>query len=177
MAANNDVKENEITQASAQATLANLKEVRVVLNDGSSKAYGKEDFLGVIAAGIKTYFQSIAASGITGFLPTDSGKGGISTPADAASVLGASTFRVLLESETLDCNNVTQPSVYQIGDNATMARVTNAPNGAVIGMLWTPFYKEGYWRFQLWIDSSLNCIWFRKGYSSSYSGWTKLKNE
>lgn len=88
MAANNDVKENEITQASAQATLANLKEIRVVTTDGSSKAYGKADFMAVIAAGIKSYFSSIAANNIAGILTADSGKAGISALADVAQVLG-----------------------------------------------------------------------------------------
>lgn len=55
-----------------------------------------------------------------------------------------------------------------------MSRVTNAPTGAAVGLLWTPFYSEGFWRFQIWIDLSQNCVWFRNGYSSSYGDWTEL---
>lgn len=102
MAANNDVKENEITQASAQATLANLKEIRVVTTDGSSKAYGKADFMAVIAAGIKTYFSSIAAGNIAGILTADSGKAGISALADVAQVLGVAQYHTFLQSGSFD---------------------------------------------------------------------------
>ena len=124
MAANNDVKENEITQASAQATLANLKEIRVVTTDGSSKAYGKADFMAVIAAGIKSYFSSIAAGNIAGILTADSGKAGISALADVAQVLGALFYRGAISSP-VDFNDYKQMGIWQISHNGDN---TNSPN-------------------------------------------------
>ena len=58
-----------------------------------------------------------------------------------------------------------------------MSMVTNAPTGASDGMLWVPFYKEGYWRLQIWAAQSSNEIWFRCGASSAWGAWKKVPNQ
>ena len=85
-------------------------------------------------------------------------------------------MNLIPSSGTFDCNSVTKACAYQISASE-MGRVTNAPTGATDGILWVPFYKEGYWRFQIFAAQSANEVWYRCGASSSWGVWKKVPNQ
>jgi len=50
--------------------------------------------------------------------------------------------------------------------------VTKAPSNS--GVLYLPFFREDYWRFELFIGAIEGTIWYRRGTSASWGAWYKF---
>lgn len=86
------------------------------------------------------------------------------TLAELASVLGVLSVNVI--TQQTDADTLTKAGFYQ--GNAWV----NTP--LTTGMLIMPYYRNGFWRFQLFCDTGSTNLWFRSGNSGSYGVWKKI---
>jgi len=69
--------------------------------------------------------------------------------------------------DSIDANALVTPGFYQA------TSFINTP--VAVGILIMPYYANGWWRFQVFVDRSERHMWFRCGTSSSYdSTWKQI---
>lgn len=91
---------------------------------------------------------------------------GSSSIADLASVLGARIELIL--TQNADPDSITVPGMYQ----STSWDTTKAPSSS--GVLWMPMFRNGFWRFELFIGTGVGDLWYRRGTSTVWTAFSKF---
>lgn len=124
--------------------------------------------MGTLANGIKEVFATAKTTGTNVMMCGNDGTpDGHITMANLASVIGAEGMTVL-SGANRDPDTIIKAGAYQ----CTTWDTTKTP--ASSGVLYLPYWKDGFWRFEYFVGSTNGQLFYRRGTSSAWQSWTQI---